>query len=34
MAILENKPRSATATAVGETELFADKKQNFEAMVH
>ncbi|MFN4244979.1 MAG: cyclic nucleotide-binding domain-containing protein [Brevinematia bacterium] len=34
MAILENKPRSATATAVGDTELMYVKKENFETMVH
>ncbi|MGB9621570.1 MAG: cyclic nucleotide-binding domain-containing protein, partial [Brevinematia bacterium] len=34
MAILENRPRSATATAVGETELLYIKKENFEMMVH
>lgn len=34
MAVLENKPRSATATAVGETELLYVKKENFETMVH
>lgn len=34
MSILENKPRSATATAVGETELMYVKRENFEAMVH
>lgn len=34
MAILENRPRSATATAVGETELLYIKKENFETMVH
>jgi len=34
MAILENKSRSATATAVGNVELLYIKKENFETMVH
>ena len=34
MSILENKPRSATATAVGETELLFVKRENFDTMVH
>ncbi len=33
MAILENRPRSATATAVGETEVLFIKRDNFEKMV-
>lgn len=33
MAILENKPRSATAISFGESELLAVSKNNFEAMV-
>jgi len=34
MSILENRPRSATATAVGDVELLYIKKENFESMVH
>ncbi|MCX8029654.1 MAG: cyclic nucleotide-binding domain-containing protein [Brevinematales bacterium] len=34
MSILENRPRSATATAVGEVELMYVKKESFETMVH
>ncbi|MEN2997742.1 MAG: cyclic nucleotide-binding domain-containing protein [Brevinematia bacterium] len=34
MSILENRPRSATATAVGNVELLFVKRGNFEAMVH
>jgi CRP-like cAMP-binding protein len=33
MAILENKPRNATAISFGEAELFAVSKANFEGMV-
>ncbi len=33
MALLDNKPRSASASAVEETELIAINKQNFENMV-
>jgi len=33
MAILENKPRSATAISFGESELLAVSKSNFEVMV-
>lgn len=33
MALLDNKPRSASASAIEETELIAINKQNFEAMV-
>jgi CRP-like cAMP-binding protein len=33
MAILENKPRNATAISFGESELFAVSKNNFEIMV-
>jgi len=33
MALLENKPRSATAISFGESELLSVNKKNFEAMV-
>jgi len=33
MAILENKPRSATAISFGDSELLAVSKKNFEVMV-
>ena len=33
MALLENKPRSATAISFGESELLAVSKKNFESMV-
>ncbi|MEE1290185.1 MAG: cyclic nucleotide-binding domain-containing protein, partial [Spirochaetota bacterium] len=33
MALLENKPRSASAIAFGETKVMAVNKNNFEAMI-